>query len=107
MEKEDRELIWLIKLIGCEYKRKKFGSSLGGTKTDFEVVVGICPKNKDFRAFLKDLIERGELEYFGVRKGGGNTFTINKDKMIKRVRAIDYANKFYKFCVDDYLSFKL
>jgi len=104
---KERELIWLMKIVICDYRKKMFSSTSGGTKADFERVVDIRPKNKDFRSFLNDLIERGELEFFEDREGGGKRFIVDVGKIMKRIKKDPLASKYYKICCDDYFSLKL
>jgi len=87
--KKEVEFMWIIKLLNCQYiKGGIFRKQIGGCKADFERVVGIPEKNKEFRKWLNLLIDKEILEFFEKRKNVGgfiDTFVIVYKKLEKKL----------------------
>ena len=78
--------------ISKEFKKSVFGKDIGGTKTDFERVCGVSYKNKEFRKWLDELIEKNVLKFFEIRKtdgGSTSTYLINNRNLLSLYRKIN------------------
>ena len=109
--KDEKEVFLLVKLRRCNKFQKVgfFGKNIiGGCKSNFEKVLKIPEKNKEFRKFFDELVGDGVLEFFEKRKivgGFVDTYVINKSKIMKKIRSIKCGKEFYEECIDDYTSF--
>ena len=107
--KPEKEVFWLVNILKSNFKRKTFGKSIGGHKSEFEQVANSSLNSKEFRTFLQELIDSGCLEFLEKKYGRGgwlNTYVINEKKIMKKIKSTEFGGKFYKACFDHYTSLR-
>jgi len=103
--------MWIIKLLNCQYiKGRVFRKPIGGCKADFERVVGVSEKNKEFRNWLNTLVDEGILEVFEKRKSIGgfiDTFVIVYPKLEKKFMENELYNPTIRYMQNRKFLFKV
>jgi hypothetical protein len=99
--KEEKEVIWLCKLL-----ISRFAKSVGrnsGCKKDYERAVEASDNDKTFRQFMQKMIEYGAIEFLEKKVAHGgylNYYVVNKTVMKKCLR----ENKYYRELREYFLS---
>lgn len=91
--KPEKEVFWIVNLLKSKFVRKLLGEFIVGCRYEFERVAGASENNKSFKEWMDILIEEGCFEPFGKRKFVGgtiDTYVIDKNKLIKRLRKIEF-----------------
>jgi hypothetical protein len=101
--KEEKEVIWLIKLYNSEYSKSGiFGKQKCACIKEFERLLDAPENNSSFRNWIKQMKEIEVIEFCEkIKIGQGNIvdgFIVNKDAIIKRLREIKvYSDTFIPF----------
>jgi hypothetical protein len=101
--KEEKEVIWLMKLYNCQYiKGGLFKSPKLGCIKDFERLLNAPENDKNFNEWIKKIkllkiIESNEkIKIGGIKEVDG--YFVNKKEIINRLRELDiYLNILYPF----------
>ena len=99
--REEKEVIWLIKLYQSEYSKGFFKTNCACIK-NFEKVCDVPIHDKNFRNWIKEMKEIGVIEFFEKKNNGGfgkfvDYFTIDKNLVLKRLRQLNTYIKLVKF----------
>ena len=99
--KEEKEVIWLIRLYQSNYFKGFFKTNCACIK-DFEIVCNAPINDKNFRNWIKEIIESELIEFYERKNNGGfgrtvDYFVINKSLILKRLRELDTYLKLVKF----------
>ena len=62
--KDEKEALWIAKLLKSKFIKRIFGGSVGGCISDFEKAVGTYENDKEFRKWMNKLIEEGDIEFY-------------------------------------------
>lgn len=92
--KEEREVIYLIKMFNSELASSIFKKSKKGTKRDFEIVCNAPENNTGFRRWIDFLINRSILSVVGYAENKSPLYGASKKKILKRLEEIEYYRKF-------------
>jgi hypothetical protein len=96
--KEEKEVIWLIKLYNCQYiKGGLFKINKLACIKDFEKLLNAPENNSRFNHWIKEMIQLNVIEFSEkIKVGKGNLvdgYFINRDQIKKRLREIETYSK--------------
>lgn len=99
--KEEKEVIWLIRLHQSNFCKGIFNKKNACIR-DFEIVCNVNETDKTFRNWIKNMKEIGIIEFVERKNNGGygrtvDHFVVNRELILKRLRNFDSYYKIAKF----------